>query len=401
MAQTLTPHAAEELEPGPYLRALSSLLHDQEEVPYVVRGQGESSRVEQVAAGVLRALEATGRCRPAQREAEARLVLNLTTPQRPQPHRRRSRAVFVVSLMEGEIVGDEPLKTCYPYLVKTLSNVLLYVSGAESPGAVKGGGPEFCVHMITPERGHARIPYYPQEADRFYQELARRLLPIVTSHLVIENEFYDDLPRELWEGDEHTRAFAEVGRRLDELNLLPAPFDLEALLPPEDLRHLRRLYRMGGLSHGNMSERLDQERFWMSASGVDKSALRVVGRDILLVKGFSPERLSILLSVPPGIEPRRVSVDAIEHWMIYMEHPNVGAILHVHAWMDGVPSTDVVYPCGTVELAHAVATLVRRSPTPERCVIGLRNHGLTITGESLREIIERVGDRLIPHVPME
>src|SRR5437762_5852382 len=35
--------------------------------------------------------------------------------------------------------------------------------------------------------------------------------------------------------------------------------------------------------------------------------------------------------LPPGIEPRRVSVDAIEHWMIYQGHPDVGAILHVHA----------------------------------------------------------------------
>ncbi|MEW6045063.1 MAG: class II aldolase/adducin family protein, partial [Bacillota bacterium] len=106
------------------------------------------------------------------------------------------------------------------------------------------------------------------------------------------------------------------------------------------------------------------------------------------------------LSVPPNVTPRRVSVDAIEHWMIYTEHPQVGAILHVHAWMDGIRSTLVNYPCGTLELAQSVANLVREAPDPGRAVIGLRNHGLTITGPSLDEIFERIEGRLIRQVPM-
>ncbi len=119
-----------------------------------------------------------------------------------------------------------------------------------------------------------------------------------------------------------------------------------------------RLYSVGGLSYGNLSARKDETRFWMSASGVDKSKLESVGRDILMVKDFDDDRGVIVLSVPPGIEPRRVSVDAIEHWMIYQAHPDVGAILHVHAWMEGIAATDVNYPCGTQELAVAVADLV-------------------------------------------
>ena len=84
----------------------------------------------------------------------------------------------------------------------------------------------------------------------------------------------------------------------------------------------------------------------MSASGVDKSQLESVSRDILMVKDFDDERGMIVLSVPPGIEPRRVSVDAIEHWMIYQAHPDVGAILHVHAWMEGIAATDVTTLAG-------------------------------------------------------
>ena len=101
----------------------------------------------------------------------------------------------------------------------------------------------------------------------------------------------------------------------------------------------------------------------MSASGVDKSKLETPGRDILLVSGYDAENLRIVLSVPPGVEPRRVSVDAIEHWKIYQEHPDVGAILHVHAWLEGIPATEVNFPCGTEELADNVAALLAASPT--------------------------------------
>jgi ribulose-5-phosphate 4-epimerase/fuculose-1-phosphate aldolase len=138
----------------------------------------------------------------------------------------------------------------------------------------------------------------------------------------------------------------------------------------------------------------------MSASGGDKSELRTVGTDILMVRGYDAADDTMVLSVPPGITPRRVSVDAIEHWMIYSEHPEVGAILHVHGWIDGTASTEVNYPCGTVQLGSAVADLVRQAPDPSRAVVGLRNHGLTITGHDLDEIFARVGDDIVPRVPM-
>ncbi len=347
--------------------------------------------LEWFAEGLKKALIEQG-CGYASSEGEfSRLVINFTRLEEPTSFRRSSQAIFVASVIQGP-PAKEPLKAYYPYLIRTLSNALIYIAAGE-------GGPE-SVHFITPERGHVAIPA-KGAGEELFRSIAQRLMPIASSHLIIENEFHPDLPEELWNGDDHTAAFLEVGRRLDALNLLPAPFDLTELLSPADLRHLQRLYKMGGLSHGNMSERLDRERFWMSASGVDKSNMREIGRDILLVKGFSPERQSILLSVPPHVTPRRVSVDAIEHWMIYSEHPSVGAILHVHAWMEGVRSTEIAYPCGTFELAAAVAGIVREAEDPASCVVGLKNHGLTITGRSLLEILERVEGRLLPQVPME
>ena len=104
----------------------------------------------------------------------------------------------------------------------------------------------------------------------------------------------------------------------------------------------------------------------------------------------------MMLSVPPSVEPRRVSVDAIEHWMIYQAHPDVGAILHVHAWMEGIRATDINYPCGTEELATSRRRAARARARPVARVIGLRNHGITATGESLTEILDRIEPKHTP-----
>jgi ribulose-5-phosphate 4-epimerase/fuculose-1-phosphate aldolase len=175
---------------------------------------------------------------------------------------------------------------------------------------------------------------------------------------------------------------------------------VEELVSARDLRHIKRLYSIGGLSYGNLSTRQAGDRFWMSASGVDKSKLVEPGRDILLVSDYDADAGRMILSVPPEADPRRVSVDAIEHWMIYRQNPDVGAILHVHAWMDGITATEINYPCGSEELAEAVATLVAAAPDPAHAVVGLRNHGITATGESLTEILDRIEPRLQRQVPM-
>lgn len=324
---------------------------------------------------------------------EGGVVLHPVDIAAPRSYRRKSRAVFVVGLGEAAEAPTEPLKTGYPFLLYTLANLFILVV----PRSRQGDGPE--AYFFTLEQGTYAIPYTGDDGS-FFDAVVARLAPLATSRLVIDNDFHPDLPEALWEGDEHSAAIARAGRRLDELDLLPAPFPLEDFLSPQEFRHVQQLFNIGGLSYGNLSQRRDADSFWMSASGVDKSRLRTVGQDILLVTGFDPETRAIQLSVPPNIRPRRVSVDAIEHHEIYREHPSVGAILHVHAWMDGIASTEINYPCGTMELAVAVADLVRQEPDPAHAVIGLKNHGLTITGDSLDEIFQRTEGKILRQVPM-
>ena len=323
---------------------------------------------------------------------EGGIVLYPVGPNGPRSFRRRNRAVFVVGIDAAETYPDVPLKTGYPMLLRTLSNLFIMICKIG-----KENSPE--AYFFTLEQGFYAIPYLG-DADLFFEQIVDRLVPLATSQLIVENDFVPDLEEELWNGDEITQSITRAGQHLDELDLLPSPFPLEEYFSPDDFRHVKSLFQMGGLSYGNLSARKDDTRFWMSASGVDKSKLIEINRDILLVTDYLPERRAMQISVAPNIQPRRVSVDAIEHWMIYREHPSVGAILHVHAWMNGIKSTHINYPCGTYELAETVAELVRQEPDPGHAVIGLRNHGLTITGESLDEIFDRINGKILRQVPM-
>ena len=363
---------------------------------FAVHGVVGGARLDWFVSGLADTLAQRGFHRRAEAGPDVQVVLHRVDPERARPYRRKSAPTFVIALAEIGRPADDVLRAGYPLLVRALANLCVMVSDGQR-------GP--VVQFTTLEQGTYAVEHRGDDSA-FFRAVIDRLEPLATSRLVIANEFRTDLPAELWEGNETTHQITTAGERLAALDLLPAPFPIEEILPPRDLRHVQLLYGLGGLSYGNISARrsVDGElgpEFWMSASGVDKAELHAIGRDILLVRGYDPELGAMVLSVPPSVSPRRVSVDAIEHWMIYREHPDVGAIVHVHAWIDGTRATEINYPCGTLELAGAVAALARDAPDPSRAVVGQKNHGLTITGRSLDEIFDRVGDQLVRNVPMD
>lgn len=358
---------------------------------YALAGRKSAPLLNWFADGLQRTLLSRGHRPATDAETAARVVFHFADPLRPRPYRRKAQATFVVTVAEGAALPEDVLAATYPLLIRTLSNLLIYLAR---------DGDRVVTHFVTLEQGYYTVPHDPDRETEYFAAVYSRLAPLASSRLVLGNVFTPDLPPAHWGGDAATAAIGRAGRRLAALNLLPTAFPIEELLPPRDMQHVRRLFGIGGLSYGNLSARCDECSFWMSASGVDKANLATVGRDILLVTGYDPVRNAMLLSVPPEVQPRRVSVDAIEHWLIYREHRRVGAIVHVHAWMDGVPSTTVNYPCGTLELAMEVSDLVRQAPDPTRAVVGLKNHGLTITGRDMDDIFERIEGRLLPRVPM-
>jgi len=323
-------------------------------------------------------------------EPDLQMVLNLTDAERPRPYRRQARAIYVVTFVASERLPDSPRRAVYTLLVRSLSNLAIYA-------IPRDGGAD--VHFTTLEAGFYHIPFDPEIV---YQHI----LPLATARLVIDNVLMADLPEAYWRGTPITEKMIYYGRELDHMGVLPAPFPIRELLSERDLKHVYRLYGITGLSYGNLSARepipeLGPTTFWMTARGVNKAKLSGVGEDLLLIRGYDHVRASILVSAPPVHNPyARASVDAIEHYLIYSAFPQVGAIVHVHAWMEGVPRTRQNYPCGTYELAQEVVGQLHLMADPSRAVVGLKNHGLTITGHNLDEIFERIRGRLLTQVPM-
>ncbi|MDR6227167.1 class II aldolase/adducin family protein [Desmospora profundinema] len=342
------------------------------------------------AEGIQHVMESNGYRLGDERDPHIQLVFNMVDPRHPRHFRRKGKGTFVITVAENHQPVDDTFRSAYPVLIQSLGNMMIFLDRYTNPEKT---------FFITLEQGC--YPLASHEGDStYYQDVFKRIRPLASSQLVIDNTFHPDLPEDLREGDTVTNELIQSGKKLDGMNLLPTPFPIEELLPDKAYRHVQRLYGIGGLSYGNLSARREESQFWMSARGVNKAQLQQIGRDILLIKGYDPDNLSMEISVPADIEPKRASVDAIEHWMIYTEHPEVGAIVHIHAWMEGIPSTEINYPCGTVQLAEAVAQKIREAEDPSRAVIGLKNHGLTITGRDLNDIFERIQGKIIPQVPM-
>lgn len=319
-------------------------------------------------------------------------VLNLTSADAPRAFRRRSQSVFVFSIIAMDRTTNDLRSVCYTTLIRTLSNLLLCVVPSPDGGCAE-------VYFTTPEAGFYHIPFDPEGV---YQ----RILPIASSHFATNNTMTCDLPHRYHVSSPVVEEIKRYGRELENLGVLPTPFPLREILSEDALRHLYKIYGITGASYGNLSAReeipeLGETTFWMTGRGINKACITRVGKDVLMVKGFDLDTGTALLSMPPMFDTTaRVSVDAVEHALIYRAFPRVGAIVHAHAWMDGILCTRQNYPCGTRELAEEVVILLHQTPDPSRAAVGLKNHGLTITGHSLDDIFDRIRGRLLTEVKM-
>ncbi len=327
-----------------------------------------------------------------------RFVLNLTDTETPFLFRRKAQHIFIFTLVTAEHPPQDLRSLCYTTLVRTLSNVVLCaVPQNGSRPEDENGSAE--MYFTTPEAGFYHLGF---DAEEIYQ----RIIPIAGAHFAIGNRLAIDLPSRFWKTSPVVEKIKSLAGELDKLGVLPAPFPLRDVLSEESIQQLYSLFEMKGLSYGNMSAReripeLGDTTFWMTARGVNKSRVSRIGYDLLLVKGFDYQAGQALVSVPPDHDSKaRVSVDAVEHELIYRTFPRVGAIVHVHAWLDGVLCTRQNYPCGTVELADSVTDLLRQTDCPWQTAVGLKNHGLTFTGPDLEEIFSRINGRLRTEVQM-
>jgi hypothetical protein len=220
-----------------------------------------------VVGGLSDIMRASGYTRLDEPGPETNVVLHTIDATAPKPFRRKAAPTFVIAIAELDAIPDEReelLRMGYPLLVRALANLCVMVAETDDGLAVR---------FVTLEQGTYGVGPGLDD-DELLPRVFTRIEPLAASQLVIANDFVADLPEHLWNGDDQTAQMLAAGRALDALDLLPAPFPIDQILGPRDLRHLMLLYGIGGLSYGNVSARYRGHdmpgAYWMSASGVDK-----------------------------------------------------------------------------------------------------------------------------------
>ena len=155
------------------------------------------------------------------------------------------------------------------------------------------------------------------------------------------------------------------------------------------LHHWTYLFSQLGLApvhaegaYGNQSFRCEGESFIISRSGM------------LPEKAFSRDDFCHVVSCDARdnsccFSGRSLpSSETLLHYLLYRQHPWLGAILHghcslllEHAEALAIPTTKAAHPYGTVELAHSAVELVDASTR----VFNLKNHGFVALGRDIDE----------------
>lgn len=298
---------------------------------------------------------------------------------------RRTYQDFVGIFFIAEAADNDAQRVVRSYEIglRCMANLAGYTE-------LTGDGPQdYSMTLITPERGHEVLEGSDDAADWLFDLLLQR--SDVT--YIDENIVHTDLPEDLQQGTDVTRNMQEMARRLDDLNLVPSAVVLDGLSD----RAKRRFFKVLGqkqVSYGNMSARHDGDVFWMTGRGVDKAKLDVIGKDILLVSKFEPADREIHIQVPPGFEDSRVSIDSSIHAAIYREFPEIGAMIHIHWFVDDIVYTDEHYPCGTIELCESTLDGLKQTDNPVRTILGLANHGIIVTGADLEDCWAQIEAKL-------
>jgi ribulose-5-phosphate 4-epimerase/fuculose-1-phosphate aldolase len=306
-----------------------------------------------------------------------------------QVERRTYQDFIGFFFIDKKVDADgEKVVRAYEIGLQIMANLAGYIE-------LEGDGPyDYTMTLITPERGHEIVKGSPEAGAELSDTLVRRSDVVY----VDENVVHADLPEDLWSGTDVTRAMQEMAVRLDSLDLVPSAVPLDGLSDKQK----RRFFKVLGLkqvSYGNMSARHDAETFWMTGRGVNKAKLEVIGRDIILVSNFDRGEGKIHLSVPPGQDDARASIDSSIHAAIYEAFPEIGAMIHIHSFVDNVVYTDDHYPCGTRELCDSTIDALRLTEDPNRTILGLANHGILVTGADLEDAWDQIEARLSDLVP--
>lgn len=141
-----------------------------------------------------------------------------------------------------------------------------------------------------------------------------------------------------------------------------------------------------GIGFGNISLRTDNNTFLISGSATGKYS------------ALGPEHYTQVTSFDIAenslecIGPIKASSESLSHAVIYLEKPEVQAVIHVHneemwnAYINKLPTTSKAAEYGTPDMALSIAECMRKSQNDSSVIVmGGHFDGLISYGKSLAE----------------
>jgi L-ribulose-5-phosphate 4-epimerase len=172
-------------------------------------------------------------------------------------------------------------------------------------------------------------------------------------------------------------------------------------LPEEQIEEINRwrgvAYWLGligmypdGIGYGNISVRLDAEGRFLISGSATGGLPELDARHYCVVKSADPERNTVVCEGPIV-----ASSESMSHAAIYLECPEVRAVIHAHhpeLWrrlLYRVPTTDGAVTYGSPEMAREITRLLQETDLRQTKIFVTEGHedGIFAFGESLEEAV--------------
>ena len=208
-------------------------------------GEPQGERLRWFAAGLRAVMLDQGYTEVETPGPDVAVVLHFVDPDgRASPYRRKNAPTFVVALAELDAPPADMLRTGYPLLVRGLANLCVMVSPS---------GDRLDRPVRDARTGHLRHRHRHRRRPVLLQE---RVLTGGAARVVAaghrQRVHRPTCPTRCATATTSPGRSRGPGQRLAALDLLPAAFPIEEILSDRDLRHVKLLYGIGGLSYGNV-----------------------------------------------------------------------------------------------------------------------------------------------------
>jgi len=171
------------------------------------------------------------------------------------------------------------------------------------------------------------------------------------------------------------------------------PKILEDIIPVRNKLYEMKLIGVekNGLCYGNISKRLHQNQFIISASGTGKyEYLSETGYTI--VNNFSIEENWV-----ECIGLKQASSESLSHAAIYKKLNFINYVIHVHSsklwskYINMLPTTNPNIKYGTMEMAQEISNLIQNNPK-NIFIMGGHKDGIISFGENLEQAFASINN---------